>query len=133
MNTLLTRNVSSWFKISSLRRKWVLFFVIFFKEWNEEKNESITVYIHQEPYIFLLLNLILFNLSFDGVLKIPSIEGEGVESTPPFLFVKTIEKVIRLCTMLIFFWVVVLKIWVFLHIFIYLSVMGRYNPPPIRK
>jgi len=29
----------------------------------------------------------LKNLSFDGVLK-----------TPPFLFVKTIEKVIRLCT-----------------------------------
>ena len=29
--------------------------------------------------------------------------GGGVESTFPFLFVKTIEKVIRLCTVLIFF------------------------------
>ena len=47
-----------------------------------------------------------FNLSFDGVLKTPSFdrEGGGVKSTPaPFLFVKTIEKVIRLCTVLIFF------------------------------
>ena len=43
---------------------------------------------------------------------------------PPFLFVKTIEKVMRLCT------VVVLKIWAFFTYFIYLSVMGRYNPPP---
>ena len=32
----------------------------------------------------------------------------------------------------IVFLVVVLKIWAFLHVFIYLSVMGRYNPPPIK-
>ena len=45
------------------------------------------------------------NLSFDGVLKTPSFGGGGggVESTPPVLFVKTIDKVIRLCTVLIFF------------------------------
>ena len=44
------------------------------------------------------------NLRFDGVLKTPSfVGGGGVESTPPpFLFVKTIEKVIRLCTVLHF-------------------------------
>ena len=31
---------------------------------------------------------------------------------------------------LFFFWVVVLMIWAFFTYFIYLSVMGRYNPPP---
>ena len=46
---------------------------------------------------------IVFNLCFDGVFKTHSFDGwrggGGVESTPPpFLFVKTIEKVIRLCT-----------------------------------
>ena len=35
-----------------------------------------------------------------------------------FLFVKTIEKIIRLCSVLIFFWVVVLKIWAFFTYFI---------------
>ena len=40
-----------------------------------------------------------------GYKKTPSFEGgEGVESTPaPFLFVKTIEKVISLRTVLIFY------------------------------
>ena len=37
--------------------------------------------------------------------------GPKVSPPPPFLFMKTIEKVIRLCTVLnFFFWVVVLKI-----------------------
>ena len=36
---------------------------------------------------------LVLNLSFDGVLKAPSFDGGGVESTPsPILFVKTIEK-----------------------------------------
>ena len=50
------------------------------------------------------------NLSLDRVLKTPIFDGGGglnrpIYPTPPlpFLFVKTIEKVIRLCTVLIFF------------------------------
>ena len=45
------------------------------------------------------------NLSYGGVFKTPSFDWRMVDSTPPppqFLFVKTIEKVIKLCTVLIF-------------------------------
>ena len=41
------------------------------------------------------------NLSYDNVLKTPSYdrgEGGGLNVSPPFLFAKTIEKVIILCT-----------------------------------
>ena len=40
-----------------------------------------------------------------GCLKLLVLMGGGIESTPPplILFVKTIEKVIRLCTVFIFF------------------------------
>ena len=74
---------------------------------------------------------ILLNLSFDRVLKNPSFDGGRVELTPSpqFSFVKTIEKVIRLCTALIFFFLngIFEDMGIF-HVF-YLSVMGRYNPP----
>ena len=71
-----------------------------------------------------------FNLCFDGILKTPSFE---LTPPTPFLSVKTKEIVIRLCTVLIFFLLVVLNIWVIFRLFIYLSVMGRYNPPPTHQ
>ena len=41
------------------------------------------------------------NLTFDGLFSDLSFNGGGAQSAPPlFLFVKTIEKVIRLCTVL---------------------------------
>ena len=43
----------------------------------------------------------LINLTFDGVFSDLIFEGGGGLKVPPlFLFVKTIEKVIRLCTVL---------------------------------
>ena len=48
---------------------------------------------------------------------------DGVEST--FLFVKIIEKVIRLCTVLFFFLSGSLEDMGIFHVSIYLSVMGR--------
>ena len=60
------------------------------------------------------------------LVPIVDITSEYVAHTCRIFFVKTIEKVIRLCTVLIF-WMVVLKIWAFFTYFIYLSVMGRYN------
>ena len=41
-----------------------------------------------------------FNLSYDGGFTDLSFIGGGLKVPPPFLFVKTIEKVIRLCTAL---------------------------------
>ena len=46
---------------------------------------------------------IQYILSYDGVFKTPSYVGGGGGGSSYFLFVKTIEKVIRLCTVLIFF------------------------------
>ena len=43
-----------------------------------------------------------FNLSFDGGQNLLVLRGGGVESIPQFLFVKKIEKVIRLYTVVIF-------------------------------
>ena len=41
------------------------------------------------------------DLSYDNVLKTPSYDGEVAQYAPPlFFFMKTIEKVIRLCTVL---------------------------------
>ena len=40
------------------------------------------------------------NLSYDGGFTDLSFNGGGLKVPPPFLFVKTIEKVIRLCTVL---------------------------------
>ena len=44
----------------------------------------------------------LINLTFDGPFSDLSFDGGGAQSAPPplFLFVKTLEKVIRLCTVL---------------------------------
>ena len=43
----------------------------------------------------------LINLSYVGGFTDLSFDGGGAQSAPPpFLFVKTIEKVIRLCTVL---------------------------------
>ena len=42
------------------------------------------------------------NLSFDGVLKFLWEWGGRIDSPHHILFVKTIEKVIKLCTVLIF-------------------------------
>ena len=47
----------------------------------------------KEHYYFL-------NLSYDNVLKIPSYDRGGSMCPPPFLFVKTMEKIIRFCTVL---------------------------------
>ena len=59
--------------------------------------------------------------------------GEGVESAlPSFLFVKTKEKVRRLCTVLNFFLSGGFEDMGIFMYFIYLSVMGRYNPLPIK-
>ena len=49
----------------------------------------------------------------------------GVKNS--FLFVKTIEKVIRLCTVLIFFMSGSFEDMGIFYVFIYLSVMGRYT------
>ena len=64
-----------------------------------------------------------FNLSFDGVFKTISFV---------FFICKNNRKDIKImhCDDLFFFWVVALKIWAFFTYFIYLSVMGRYNPIP---
>ena len=60
--------------------------------------------------------------------------GEGVESAlPSFLFVKTKEKVRRLCTVLNFFLSGGFEDMGIFMYFIYLSFMGRYNPPPSSK
>ena len=40
------------------------------------------------------------NLSYDGGFTDLSYDEGGLKVPPPFLFVKTIEKVIRLCTVL---------------------------------
>ena len=56
--------------------------------------------------------------------------GGGVESITPFLFVKTIEKLIRLFTSLIFFLSGSFEDMVIIHVFIYPPVMERYNPHP---
>ena len=45
-------------------------------------------------------SLNLFNLSYDGGFTDLSYDEGGLKVPPPFLFVKTIEKVIRLCTVL---------------------------------
>ena len=64
----------------------------------------------------------LLNLSYDGVLKPPGFDGGGgVESTPPLFFCENNRKGKKSS-------VVILKIWTFFTYFIYLSVMGRYNP-----
>ena len=63
------------------------------------------------------------NLSFDGVLKTPSFELNQNNRK---------SKRIMYCVDLVF-WVAVLKIWASFTYFIYLSVMGRYNPPPQSK
>ena len=63
---------------------------------------------------------VCLNLSFDGVLKTPSFDGGEVDQPPPpspFLFVKTIEKVIRLCTVLIFFFSVSFEDMGIFHVF----------------
>ena len=39
-----------------------------------------------------------FNLTFDGPFSDLSFDGGGLKVPPLFLFVKTLEKVIRLCT-----------------------------------
>ena len=55
-----------------------------------------------------------FNLSVDGVLKTPNFDvGRG--------------EVIRFCPGLIFFLIGSFEDMVIFHVFIYLSVMGRYN------
>ena len=43
---------------------------------------------------------VYINLSYDGGFTDLSFIGGGLKVPPPFLFVKTIEKVIRLCTAL---------------------------------
>ena len=51
--------------------------------------------------IFIMLRAILsINLSYDGGFTDLSYDEGGLKVPPPFLFVKTIEKVIRLCTVL---------------------------------
>ena len=60
--------------------------------------------------------------------------GGGAHCTPQFLFVKTIEKVIRLCTVLIFFLIGSFEDRAIFHHFsrIYLSICnGHIRPPPI--
>ena len=55
-------------------------------------------------YLFICKTLPLahINLTFDGPFSYLSFDGGGAQSAPPplFLFVKTLEKVIRLCTVL---------------------------------
>mgnify|MGYP001418915763 CR=1 FL=1 len=56
------------------------------------------------PLFFYEIHVYILNLSYDGVFKTPSYDGGGgLKVSPLFLFVKTIEKVIRLSTVLIFF------------------------------
>ena len=58
-------------------------------------KENIIYNKHKHIQAFLL------NLTFDGVFSDLSFDGGGgSKCPPPFLFVKTIEKVIRLCTVL---------------------------------
>ena len=47
---------------------------------------------------FVRKMLYFINLSYDGGFTDLSYDGEGLKVPSPFLFVKTIEKVIRLCT-----------------------------------
>ena len=52
-------------------------------------------------YVYIYINTHTdFNLSYDGGFTDLSFIGGGLKVPPPFLFVKTIEKVIRLCTAL---------------------------------
>ena len=61
-------------------------------------------------------------------MKILNFDGGGVESIRPYLFVKTIEKVIRLFTVLIFFLSGIFEVMGIFHVYIYLSIIDRYNP-----
>ena len=64
------------------------------------------------------------------LMKLPLLlMGGGLNLSPLFLFVKTIEKVIRLCTVLIFFLSGSFEDMGIFHVYIYLSVMDRYTPP----
>ena len=58
--------------------------------------------------VFILT--IPLNLSYDGGFIDLSYDEGGLKVPSLFLFVKTIEKVIRLCTVLIFFLLVVVKV-----------------------
>ena len=62
-----------------------------------------------------LFELFLLNLSFDMGLKLCFFDG-ALNLSIQFLYVKTIEKVIRLHCVYLFFLVVALKIWEFLRI-----------------
>ena len=66
------------------------------------------------------------NLSFDRELKTPSFDGGGLNRPPSLiLFMKTIENVIRLCIVLIFFfWSGSFEDTGIFHVFIYLSICG---------
>ena len=69
---------------------------------------------HKAFFLFLRIYFITLvtpehlNLSYDGGFTDLSYDEGGAQSAPPpFLFVKTIEKVIRLCTVLkkkLFYW-----------------------------
>ena len=65
-------------------------------------------------------------------LNFLTFEGGGgrVESFTQFLFLKTIEKVIRLCGY--FFLSGSSEDMGIFHVSIYLSVIGRYDPPPLK-
>ena len=57
--------------------------------------------------------------------------GGGVESPPPPIFIgENNRKINKIMHCVDFFCVVVLKICSIFKVFIYLSVIGRYNPPP---
>ena len=79
-------------------------------------------------------------ISGRGVLFTLFSDWEWVNTSTLFLFLKTIEKMLRICTVLIYFFGVVdlkknlifwpRKVEYCLEYYIYLSVMGQYNHPP---
>ena len=60
--------------------------------------------------IFFYIDAKILNLSFDGGFIFLIFRGGWLNLSIPFLFVKTIEKVIRLLTVLKFFFPIKIKV-----------------------
>ena len=97
--------------------------------------------------LFVIINLLVcglkvrvyrpdINLSFDGVLKTPIffIGGGGwIYPLPIFICENNIKGSKIMHCVDFFFWVVVLKIWAFLHVFLYLSLWVDITPHPLNQ